>query len=92
MALNANNPTVFPNGVKAVVVNDDGDPVSITPQSDITSLTDSSGGTADNTVAAITEAANAGSADTAPTADAIAALTAKVNAILVALRAAGVLV
>lgn len=92
MALNANNPTVFPNGIKAVVVNDDGDSVSITPQSDITSLTDSSGGTADNTVAAITEAANAGSADTAPTANAIADLTAKVNAILVALRAAGVLV
>ena len=42
-------------------------------------LTDSSGGTADNTIAAITEAGTAGSADTTPVKNAIADLTAAVN-------------
>lgn len=42
-------------------------------------LTDSSGGTAANTIAAITEAGNVGSADTEPTANAIASLAAAVN-------------
>lgn len=62
---------------------------SYAQQPAIVSLTDSSGGTADDTVAAITDAANIGSADVGPTADAIADLSAKVNAILVALRAVG---
>jgi hypothetical protein len=42
-------------------------------------LTDNSGGTANTTIAAITNAANAGSADVGPTADAIADLAAQVN-------------
>ena len=42
-----------------------------------TALTDSSGGTAATTLAAITNAANAGSADVAPTANAIASLAAE---------------
>lgn len=42
-------------------------------------LTDNSGGTADTTIAAITNAANAGSADVGPTANAIADLAAQVN-------------
>lgn len=64
---------------------------TVAEQSAITSLTDSSGGSANNTIAPITNAANAGSADVGPTADAIADLAAKVNAILTALRAAGVI-
>ncbi len=40
-------------------------------------LTDSSGGTAATTLAAITQAANAGSADVGPTADAVASLAAQ---------------
>lgn len=48
----------------------------------VADLTDSSGGSADDTIAAITNAANAGSADVGPTADAIADLAAKVNALL----------
>ena len=54
-------------------------------------LTDNSGGTANDTIAAITNAANAGSADVGPTADAIADLAAKVNAILTALRNLGLI-
>ena len=51
----------------------------------ITALTDSTGGaTGNNTIAAITNSANAGSADVAPVADAIADLAAKVNAIIAA--------
>lgn len=46
-------------------------------------LTDSSGGVADTTIAAITNAANPGSADVGPTANAIADLAAQVNALRV---------
>ena len=45
----------------------------------VVALTDNSGGTADDTIAVITQGANAGSADIAPTQDAIADLAAKVN-------------
>ena len=45
-------------------------------------LTDSSGGTASAVIAEITNAANAGSADVGPTADAIADLAAQVNALI----------
>jgi hypothetical protein len=55
---------------------------AVAQQANVVSLTDNSGGTADDTVAAITNANNAGSADVVPTANAIADLTAKVNAIL----------
>ena len=91
MALTADNPTVYPNGIKAVVVDEAGNPSSFTQQAAIASLTDNSGGTGNNTIAAITNAANAGSADVGPTADAIADLAAKVNAILTAMRSAGVI-
>lgn len=84
--LDASKPTVFPNGIQAVVVGSAG-----AQQAAITSLTDSSGGTANDTIAAITNAANAGSADVGPTADAIADLAAKVEAILDALRGAGII-
>lgn len=84
--LDASKPTVFPNGVQAVVVGSGG-----SQQSAITSLTDSSGGSANDTIAAITNANNAGSADVAPTADAIADLAAKVNAIIAALEGAGII-
>jgi hypothetical protein len=57
----------------------------------VTALTDSSGGTANNTIAAITQAANPGSADVGPTADAIADLAAKVNEIRTALVNHGLL-
>jgi len=61
-------------------------------------LTDSSGGTAATTIAAITETASAGSADTAPVANAIAQLAktagelkVDVAAIIAALKAAGLM-
>lgn len=46
-------------------------------------LTDNSGGTASATLADITEANNAGSADRVPTEDAIASLAAQVNALII---------
>lgn len=45
-------------------------------------LTDNSGGTASTTLADITEANNAGSADRVPTENAIASLAAQVNALI----------
>lgn len=58
----------------------------------LAALTDNSGGAAGNdTIAAITEAGNAGSADVGPTADAIADLAAKINEIRTALIASGIL-
>lgn len=45
-------------------------------------LTDNSGGAADATIAAITQAANAGSADVGPVKDAIADLAAQINAVV----------
>lgn len=57
----------------------------------IVHLTDSSGGSANDTIAAITQAANAGSADVGPVKDALADLAAKVNAILTTLEQAGIL-
>ena len=56
----------------------------------VTALTDNSGGAADDSIAAITEVANAGSADTAATADAIADLAGKINEIRTILVAAGI--
>ncbi len=50
-------------------------------QQSVTALTDNSGGAANDTIAVITNAANAGSADVGPTQDAIADLAAKVNAL-----------
>lgn len=50
-------------------------PVTLTQQA----LTDNSGGSADTTIAAITNSANAGSADVGPVANAIADLAAQVN-------------
>lgn len=52
-----------------------------TQAADPVALTDNSGGTANDTIALITNAANAGSADVGPTQDAIADLAAKVNAL-----------
>jgi hypothetical protein len=53
-----------------------GDPSSLAAQTQ-EDLTDSSGGTPATTIAAITQVANAGSADVGPTADAIASLAAQ---------------
>ncbi len=64
---------------------------SLVPSAAVTataaSLTDNSGGTGNTTIAAITNAANAGSADVGPTADAIADLAAQVNALIVDVEA-----
>ena len=57
----------------------------------VTSLTDSSGGTASDTIADITDAGTAGSADRVPTENAIASLAAKVESLTVALRSAGII-
>lgn len=53
------------------------DPAALTSAA----VTDNSGGSADTTIAAITNANNAGSADVVPTANAIADLAAQVNAL-----------
>ena len=58
-------------------------------QQSIVALTDNSGGSADDTIAVITNAANAGSADVGPTADAVADLAAKVNEIRTLLNTFG---
>lgn len=64
---------------------------AVSQQANIVSLTDNSGGTANDTIASITNAANAGSADVGPTADAIADLAAKVNGILTILNNVGIM-
>lgn len=58
---------------------------AVTTHANLTSatLTDSSGGSANTTIAAITQAANAGSADVGPVKDAIADLAAQCNALRV---------
>lgn len=68
------NPTRFPNGISGPIVTDDGTRPSV-----IVSLTDNSGGTADNTIAAIPAA-------TAATTDTSAASLASVNASLTAIK------
>lgn len=55
----------------------------------ITLLTDNSGGTANDVIAIITDAQNAGSADLTPTRNAIADLAAKVNEIATQLKKLG---
>lgn len=62
-------------GQSTVEVNDPSDMAAINANT----LTDNSGGTPNTTIAVITNAANAGSADVGPTADAIADLAAQVN-------------
>lgn len=57
----------------------------------IVDMTDNSGGTANDTIASITNAANAGSADVGPTQDAIADLAAKQQEIIDALRDHGLI-
>jgi hypothetical protein len=65
--------------------------LAIEQRPSITDLTDSSGGSANNTIAAITQVANAGSADVGPTADAIADLAAKLAEVTSALRDHGLI-
>lgn len=95
--LDASKPTVFPHGIQAVVVGSDG-----SQQSAITSLTDNTSATANNTVENIpaataadtdTTAASLTSTNAALTAaeNNVADLAAKVNAILTALRGAGII-
>ena len=63
----------------------------IVQPSNIVSLTDNSGGSANDIIAAITEVANAGSADIGPIKDAIADIAAKVNAILSLINSTGMM-
>lgn len=95
--LDASKPTVFPNGIQAVVVGTTG-----TQEAAITSLTDSTGATPNNTVenvpAAVAAATDTTAASLTSTNAALTAaennlsdLTAKVNAILTALRGAGII-
>ena len=67
------------------------DRLAATQSSAIVSLTDSSGGTASDTLADVTEANNAGSADRVPTENAIASLAAKVEEIMAALEENGII-
>lgn len=101
MALDANNPTVFPHGIKAVVVGENDTPSTIVQQAAVTALTNNSGGSVSNTIAVVpaataastdTSAASLASTNAAITAvkNDIASLTAKLNEINSALQAAGV--
>lgn len=77
----------FVSATKLMVrIDPKGDPVTA-----IASLTDNSGGTASDTLADVTEANNAGSADRVPTEDAIASLAAKINGLIDALEVKGVI-
>ena len=68
------------------VVSDNGFVGDVVLSTSVATLTDNSGGTSGgNTIAAIADGNNAGSADLAATQNAIATLSAKVNAILAAL-------
>ena len=58
---------------------------------DVTALTDSTGGTATSTLAAITAGAAYAQADAVATKNALASLAANNNAILAALKAAGIM-
>lgn len=78
-------PTRFPNGIIAPIL-----PASGTQTPAVVALTDSSGGTASNTVAAIAAGAAYTQADAVAMKNAIASLTAKVNALNAALQAAGI--
>lgn len=60
-------------------------------QNAVTSLTDNSGGSSGETLAAISDLNNPGSADLDETKDAIASLSAKVNTLIVRLESAGIL-
>lgn len=78
-------PTYFPNGIIADIYQPSGSQVSA-----ITALTDNSGGTASNTIAAITAGASYAQADIVALKNAVASLSAKVNALNTALQNAGV--
>lgn len=73
--------TNFPNGITAPLLGSDG-----TQPSAITDLTDNSGGTPADTIAAI-----GGTYSQAEVANAVASLAAKVNALIAALEAAQVI-
>jgi len=64
---------------------------AVSQQADTIAITDNSGGVANSTIAAITDAANTGSADVGPVADAIADLAAKYNALRTLLRNYGLM-
>lgn len=83
MRLYDNNANVF--YVCRVASSDTWDEVITSTSATVVSLTDNSGGTANDTIAAITQSANAGSADFAVTRDAIADLAGKINEIITGL-------
>ena len=64
---------------------------TITPTASPVTLTDSTGGTASNTLAAITAGASYAQADATATKNGLASLAAKVNALLTACKTAGIL-
>ena len=65
--------------------------LSVDSRPTVVDLTDNSGGTANDTIASITNSANAGSADVGPTQDAIADLAAKLAEVTSALRDHGLI-
>lgn len=69
-----------------VASTDTWDTVITSTSATVAALVDNSGGTANDTIAAITQAANAGSADFAVTQDAIADLAAKIEQIRIGLK------
>lgn len=81
----AGRPTNFPNGIRAPLLNSSG-----AQPSAITDLTDSTGGTASGTLAAITAGASYAQADLTAIKNALASLAAQVAAINAVLKASGV--
>jgi len=78
-------PTNFPNGIKGPILTTTG-----TQTAAIAALTDSTGGTATGTLASITAGASYAQADMTAVKNAIASLSAKVNALSAALTASQV--
>ena len=78
-------PTVFPNGIRAPLMNS-----SNAQPSAIADLTDSTGGTASSTLAAITAGATYAQADITAIKNGLASLAAQIAAINAALKAAQV--
>lgn len=78
-------PTNFPNGITGPLI-----PAGGTQTGAIADLTDSTGGTASDTLAAITAGSTYAQADMTAVKNAIASLAAQVSALNAALQAAGV--
>lgn len=78
-----------PSSHDALLADGNGNALLADRQANVVDLTDSSGGTASDTLADVTEVQNAGSADRVPTENAIASLAAKIAALNAIMEAHG---